>query len=127
MVVPPTWYNPEAVELIIYLNEVEECMGGTAVVARQGKDDPAYKYPQYAMPGFGAIPWFNNRNYVEDYLSKNNPEIAEFRATHLYPREKRAKYTFGTTLLYRHDTWHRGTEMLPDKLRLVINMTFRKA
>jgi hypothetical protein len=37
------------------------------------------------------------------------------------------KYTFGTVLFYRHDTWHRGTEINPNKLRIVINMTFRKA
>jgi hypothetical protein len=30
-------------------------------------------------------------------------------------------------LLYRHDTWHRGTELKPGCLRVVMNLTFRKA
>merc|ERR1712196_365577 len=39
----------------------------------------------------------------------------------------RARYKFGSVLLYRHDTWHRGTELKPGCLRLVMNMTYRKA
>ena len=51
----------------------------------------------------------------------------KFRKQHLYPREKYAKYKFGSVLLYRHDTWHRGTTLKHGCLRLVINCTFRKA
>lgn len=51
----------------------------------------------------------------------------KFRKRHLYPREKYAKYSFGSVLLYRHDTWHRGTPLKPSCLRLVVNCTFRKA
>ena len=51
----------------------------------------------------------------------------EFRKKHLYPREKYVKYKFGSVLLYRHDTWHRGTPLKHGCLRLVINCTFRKA
>ena len=45
LVCPPPWDNPEAVEIIIYLSDVEECGGATAVVPREGAADPAYKYP----------------------------------------------------------------------------------
>ena len=45
---------------------------------------------------------------AETYLSAAAPEVAEFRAA-LYEREARVAYRPGDVLLYRHDTWHRGT------------------
>lgn len=124
---PPVWEEPEAVEMIIYLSEVKECMGATAVVSRLGPEDPAYQYPTTAMPGFGNLEWVNNRDAAEKYLTEMEPKVAAFRATHLYPRERHVRYHFGTALLYRHDTWHRGTELAPDCLRIVMNLTFRKS
>ena len=124
---PPPFNCPEAVEMIIYLSDVDECGGATAVVPRRGEDDPAYPYPLTAMPGFGLLEWINNKAAAEEYLRKAAPEAAKFRETHLYPREQRARYRFGTILLYRHDTWHRGTELKPGTLRVVMNLTFRKA
>ena len=127
LVHPPPWDQPECVSIILYLSKVEDCDGATAVVPRTGKDDPAYTYPMYQMPGFGATEWKNNRKIAEAYLRQVAPEIAEFRVKHLYAREKRVRYKIGTALFYRQDTWHRGTELKPDCLRLVVNMTFRKA
>ena len=37
LVHPPEWHRPEAVEIIIYLNDFDECDGATAVVPRQGE------------------------------------------------------------------------------------------
>jgi hypothetical protein len=51
---PPGWYEPDAVEIIIYLSEFESCAGSTAVVPRQGPDDPAYEWPITRTPGDGA-------------------------------------------------------------------------
>ena len=42
LVHPPEWDSPEAVEMIVYLNDYDECEGATAVVPRHGPDDPAY-------------------------------------------------------------------------------------
>lgn len=123
---PPPWNSPEAVEMIIYLSNVADCQGATALVARQGEDDPAYQYPITEMPGFGLLEWKNNKTCAEEYLREMAPQAAEFRATHLYPRESYANYNFGTILFYRHDTWHRGTELQPGCLRIVMNLTFRK-
>jgi len=127
LLVPPPWDTPEVVEMIIYLNDVEECDGATAVVPREGASDPAYQYPCCAMPGFGALEWKNNRAAAEEYLRSAAPDAALFREANLYPREQYAKYKFGTVLLYRHDTWHRGTELKPGCLRIVVNLTYRKA
>ena len=55
------------------------------------------------------------------------PGLAAFRAAHLYPRERRARYRVGSVLFYRHDTWHRGTPLDPGTMRLAQNLTFRKA
>ena len=71
LVCPPTWDEPEAVEMIIYLNDVEQCGGATAVVPRTGSDDPAYEYPMTGMPGFGALQWRNNREKAEGWIFFN--------------------------------------------------------
>jgi len=122
---PPPFDSPEAVEIIIYFSEETECGGGTAVVARDGSDDPAYTWPIINMPGVSDIPYINDKKSAETYLEKHKPDIAEFRSKHLYPREKRAAYAKGTVLFYRHDTWHRGTPLKPNSCRYVMNLTFR--
>lgn len=124
---PPPWDRPEAVEILLYLSDVEACGGATALVPRRGADDPAYAWPIVATPGVGPLDWRNDRASAEAYLEREAPEIARFRAEHLYPREVRARYRVGTVLFYRHDTWHRGTPLEPGVLRLAQNLTFRMA
>jgi hypothetical protein len=124
---PPRWDEPEAVEIILYLSDVEVCGGATAVVPRNGRDDPAYPWPIVHSPGIGTLPYINDRESAEAFLSEEAPELAAFRAEHLYPRECRARYRVGSVLFYRHDTWHRGTPMRLGARRLVHNLTFRRA
>ena len=124
---PPRWDRPEAVEIILYLSDVENCGGATALVPRSGLDDPAYPWPIVRTPGVGALDWVNDRESAEAYLEREAPEIAKWRAEHLYPREVRARFRVGSVLFYRHDTWHRGTPLDPGSMRLVQNLTFRKA
>ena len=78
------------------------------------------------MPGMGDIPWRNDRTTVEAEMRANRPEMAAFRER-LYVREKAASFTPGTCLLYRHDVWHRGTPVRCGALRLVVNLTWRRA
>ena len=124
---PPPWHRPEAVEIIIYLCDVSECGGATAVVPRKGDDDPAYPWPIVQTPGVAGMQYVNDRASAEAYLAQENPDAAAFREANLYAREVQAQYRFGSVLFYRHDTWHRGTPMKHDTLRLVHNMTFKKA
>lgn len=42
LVVPPSWNEPVSVAMIIYLNDISETGGGTAVVPREGDDDSNY-------------------------------------------------------------------------------------
>jgi len=123
---PTPWQRPEAVEAILYLSDFEECGGPTAVVPRQGEDDPCYPWPIVDSPGIGELHYVNDRRSAEDYMLKKRPETAEFRAA-LYARERYVRYRPGTLLLYRHDTWHRGTPLQPGTLRLAQNLSFRKA
>jgi hypothetical protein len=124
---PPRWETPEAVEIILYFDAVEQCGGATALVPREGPDDPAYAWPMVNTPGVGAIEWVNDREEAEKHLARVAPDAQRFRAENLYPRERRARFAPGTALFYRHDTWHRGTPLVPGKRRLVHNLTFRKA
>ena len=78
--------NPEAVEIIIYLNDYDECEGATAVVPRQG-DDPAYPWPIIQTPGVAGLDYVNDRDKAEAYMAQHNPDAANFRQQHLYARE----------------------------------------
>jgi ectoine hydroxylase-related dioxygenase (phytanoyl-CoA dioxygenase family) len=124
---PPEWDSPDAVEMIIYADDVDECDGATAVVLRSGADDPAYRWPIVDTPGVGDYRWVNDRTRAERYLEQVAPDVAQWRREQLYARERRVRYRPGTVLLYRHDTWHRGTPIRAGATRVVINLTFRRA
>lgn len=123
---PPPWSSPEAVEIIIYLDDCEACEGATALVPRHGPNDPAYRWPIIDTPGVGALDYINDREKAESYMEQENPKAAVFRADNLYSRELVAEYQFGSVLFYRHDTWHRGTPVKQNAIRLVQNLTFTK-
>ena len=124
---PPRWDAPDAVEMIIYADDVEECGGPTAVVLREGPDDPAYPWPIIDTPGVGPYAWVNDRGRAEASMAEAAPHVADWRAAQLYARERRVRYRPGTVLMYRHDTWHRGTPITAGALRVVQNLTFRRA
>jgi ectoine hydroxylase-related dioxygenase (phytanoyl-CoA dioxygenase family) len=123
---PTPWHRPEAVEMIIYLSDESETGGATAVVPRQGRNDPAYRWPIVDSPGIGDLRYVNDRTSAENYFAEQRPELADWRKT-LYSREMKAAFKPGDILFYRHDTWHRGTPMKNNALRLVQNLTFRLA
>ena len=124
---PPGWYEPEAVEMILYFDDVDSCGGATALVSREGSEDPAYVPPYASMPGVGALRWINDRDAAEAELGREAPEVAEFRTRHLYPREARARFRLGTILFYRHDLWHRGTWLREGTRRIAENLCFRRS
>ena len=123
---PSPWDRPEAVELILYLDDVDDCGGATALVPRDGPNDPAYRWPIVDTPGVAELDYVNDRAHAETYFAQQRPHLADWRAS-LYARERRVRYKPGDVLLYRHDLWHRGTALEPDTLRLAHNITYRKA
>lgn len=126
MLLHPEWDSPEAVAAIVYYDDSEEVGGGTAFVPRRGETDPVYQPPFIRMPGQAGKPFFNDRHTVENWFEENEPESYEFRRE-LYKREQVVKFKPGTILFYRHDLWHRGTPLVPGKLRRVHNLAWRRA
>ncbi len=123
---PSPWDRPEAVEMIVYYSDHQDTGGATAVVPRQGPDDPAYRWPIVDSPGIADLNYINNREAAEQYFAQQRPQLARWRQQ-LYERERYTAFKPGDVLLYRHDTWHRGTPMQPNSRRLVHNLTYRKA
>ena len=126
LVHPAPWDRPEAVEMIIYLSDFEVTGGATAVVPRKGEQDPAYRWPIVDSPGIGDLRYINDRSAAEVYFAEQRPELTQWRQS-LYQREHYTAFKPGDILFYRHDTWHRGTPMQPGTLRLVQNITYRRA
>jgi aminoglycoside 6'-N-acetyltransferase len=126
LVHPPAWQSPEAVEVIVYLDRALDCDGSTCIVLRDAPDDPAYRRPIVDTPGVGVHEWINARASAEAHFERVDPDVAAFRAA-LYQRERPIDYVFGDVLLYRHDTWHRGTPVRPGTSRVAHNLAFRRA
>ena len=126
LVHPPRWDRPEAVEAIVYLDNIEDCSGPTAVVERLGPQDPAYRWPIIDTPGVADLDYVNDRGRAEDYFSAKRPALSNWRKS-LYEREAYVQYHVGAVLFYRHDTWHRGTPLQKGKRRIVMNLTFRRS
>jgi len=129
---PTEWDKPEAVAIIVYYDDTNECGGGTAVVPRMGEDDPAYhgqpgaESPLMWTPGGRSdLPWLNDRCTAEDYLQKTHPEVHAFRQQ-LYDRERYVRAVPGTILFYRLDIWHRGVPLFPGGKRRVQNMIYKR-
>ena len=125
-VLHPDWQSPEAVAAIIYYDDSQETSGGTAFVTRQGDTDPVYQPPFIHMPGHAGTPFFNDRRTVENWFNQNDPDAHKLRKK-LYEREQLVSFKPGTILFYRHDLWHRGTPVMPGKLRRVHNLAWRRA
>jgi hypothetical protein len=123
---PSPWGRPEAVELILYLSDGDECGGSTAVVPRDGPDDPAYRWPIVDTPGVGDLRYINDRGAAEEYFAVERPKLADWRQS-LYERERWTLFSPGTVVFYRHDLWHRGTPLRAGTRRLAHNLTFRRA
>ena len=123
---PAPWDRPEAVEMILYLDDVSKVGGPTAVVPREGADDPRYPWPIVDSPGIGDLRYINDRSNAEEYISQQRPALTDWRQS-LYAAERHVRFKPGDILFYRHDVWHRGTPMKTGKRRLVTNITYRKA
>ena len=124
---PADWDRPEAVSILLYYDRVEECGGATEFVPRSGPDDSAYQGPLVRTPGLAGLNFVNDKTKAEAYLREASPETAKWREENLYPKARSVQYQPGTVLFYRQDVWHRGTPINPGAMRLMHNMTFRRA
>jgi len=120
---PKNWYAPEVIAAIVYYSDTRETGGGTAVVARQGPDDPVYQWPFTHMPGISKWPFVNNRIDAEKVMSGTAADIRQL----CYKREEYPHFKPGDVLLYRLDTWHRGRPVNEGQVRHVHNLAWRRA
>ena len=77
------------------------------------------------MPGIANYPFFNDKQTSETYFQQHHKGIFGFRQQ-LYRQEISPQLHVGDILFYRLDTWHRGTPVIPGKVRWVMNMVFKK-
>lgn len=122
---PSDWDNPEAVAAIIYLSDVTDTEGGTAIVPKESKTKNFYKFPYINMPGINGHTFINNKNDAEEYFKANNTDIYNFRKE-LYKNEIKLSPGKGDILFYRLDIWHRGTPVKNEKIRFVTNLLWKK-
>jgi len=118
----PTPGNPTAVAAIVYYSDTSKTDGATAVVPREGLDDPIYVWPYVHMPGISGNPFVNRRAEAEATMS---PESAKLRAQ-CYAREVVPHFMPGDVLLYALDTWHRGTPVKSGHVRYSHNLMWAK-
>tara|TARA_Y100001970_G_scaffold26886_1_gene32510 strand:+ start:1596 stop:2549 length:954 start_codon:yes stop_codon:yes gene_type:complete len=122
---PSEWEDPEVVSIIIYLSDLKDTGGETAVVPKKLNTNHLYKPPYTNMPGQGNYTFYNDSESAENYFKKYYPSIAEFRKE-LYKNEILVKGKIGSVLFYRLDTWHRGTPVKSKQIRHVMNICYKK-
>ena len=97
---------PETLNCILYYSRVEESGGATTVAS-------------FSDTGQALIP--RTYSVVEDWPIRRSRQHA------LYSKEKAVQYRPGTVLLYRMDTFHRGTPIKPGAERLTHHFGFKRA
>lgn len=113
----------QAVAAIVYYSNTEETGGATAIVPRISDTDPVYKWPYVHMPGIGGYPFVNDRNMAETIMDSASKKIRD----QCYSREILPTFHLGDVLLYRLDTWHRGTPVKSGKVRYTHNLLWKRA
>ena len=113
LVVPPLT-EPDAVIVILYYTDVERCLGSTLFVPN-GHFSPSIRHqPDSDTSLCVATPARGGGLQREKY-----PE--------LYATERAVQYAPGTALLFRADTYHRGSPVRAGQLRLTQHIILRKA
>mgnify|MGYP006081978169 CR=1 FL=1 len=113
----------QAVAAIVYYSNYQETGGGTAIVPRLGPTDPVYQWPYVHMPGIAGYPFVNDRVLAEKIMGPAAKKIRD----QCYKREVIPKFISGDVLIYRLDTWHRGTPVYPGKVRYTHNLLYKRA
>jgi len=119
---PPPFDRPNAVAAIVYYSDTSETGGATAIVPRQGENDPIYQWPYVHMPGISWKPFFNDREAAEKSLCEEDCILRQ----QCYTREIIPVFKPGDVLFYRLDVWHRGTPVFAGKVRYVHNLVWKR-
>jgi len=114
--------EPVAVAALVYYSDTAETGGATAVVPRQGLNDPVYSWPYTHMPGIGGNPFVNQKKEAEASMSGDSAALRD----ECYAREIVPHFEPGDVLLYGLDTWHRGTPVHRGQVRYAHNLLWAK-
>ena len=119
LLVPPIGDDrlPEAVACILYLSDVADAGAATAVVP-QTTDT-------YDVPGL-STKWVGHDRFTQPNNRYSLPR-GSGEPGDLYAKERLVKYGVGTALLYRHDTWHRGSTTVSGACRINHSFVWRRA
>jgi hypothetical protein len=111
VLVPGIDTPPEAVNCILYLSDVADCGGATGIVPHS--------------PGTYDIDDGRAVNFLEPhdrYSLAREPGAPG----QLYAQERLVQFKPGTALLYRQDTWHRGSCMVEGAVRRTQHLVWRR-
>ncbi len=116
----------DMIAAIVYYSDTEKTGGATAIVPKILRtNDSIYQRPFTHMPGIGGIPFINNRQEAEKMMHESYADSASVR-DECYDREIVPTFKPGDILLYRMDTWHRGTPVKDNQVRYIQNLTWRR-
>ena len=80
----------------------------------------------YDIPGLSRK-WVGHDRFTTPQNRYSLPRGAPGEPGELYKNERLVQYSVGTALLYRHDTWHRGTTTAEGACRLTHSFVWRRA
>lgn len=103
----PSAHRPDAVAGILYLNDVDAAGGATGIVPHE----PGSVLDRLLSLGESDAGW---------------GRTADYEGREIYEREMLPRYRVGTCLLYRMDTFHRGTPVYRDTMRRVWGAVWRR-
>ena len=108
MLLVPSAHRPDTVAGILYLNNVEDAGGATGIVPYE----PGSVLDRLPLElGESETGWGRTGTY---------------EGREIYERELLPRYRVGTCLLYRMDTYHRGTPVFKDTMRRVWGAVWRR-
>lgn len=91
---------PDAVQMMIYLDNTQQCGGATRLVPEIKNNDKHFKI--------------------------HRPNIYQ-KWKNLYEREEQVSAQIGSVLFFRTDTWHRTMSINPGMRRMALSLTFHRA
>ncbi|GIS20371.1 MAG: hypothetical protein CM15mP120_22870 [Pseudomonadota bacterium] len=119
------WHRPEAVEIIIYLNDFDECDGATAVVPDRGKmTRPILGQSSTRQEWRG---WTMSMTVLGPKLIWCSTTLRrQHFATTIFTLGSGRKVSVRKCVVLSPRYWHRGRPVKPGARRLVQNITFTK-
>ena len=119
LLVPPRAGGPEVVACLCYYSRVEDVGGATHFVKARPGELTSYSAETFNPPNFV---YGTENGSAAVVAGPRSEELSDQR----YREEKPIHYRPGTCVLYRLDSWHRGTPTALNKVRYTHHRGWRK-